>query len=111
MSECSAEKARTDDLIAELRQRLSEGWCLCSSAHTDWQGVEALLDRLERAEAMHAEAFRIGIAKQERLAAVEALAEEWGEFDEDIEEFDQYAWWRRLNAALSTPPGKPGSPE
>lgn len=39
------------DLIADLRRRLTEGLCLCSSAHTDWRGVEDLLDRLERAEA------------------------------------------------------------
>lgn len=41
----------SDSLVTDLRRRLADGLCLCSSAHTDWRGVESLLDRLERVEA------------------------------------------------------------
>lgn len=43
-------RAAETDLIADLRRLSADGRCLCSSAHTDWRGVEDLLDRLERAE-------------------------------------------------------------
>lgn len=64
--------------------------------------IVRLLDALDRAETMHAEAFRIGIAKQERLAAVAAL----------IPDAIEARYWtdgghvvrvRDLEAALRTP--------
>ena len=47
----TAREQAADVDVAALRELLDDGRCLCSSAHTDWRGVAALLDRLERAEA------------------------------------------------------------
>lgn len=33
--------------LARLREALADGRCLCSSASTDWRGVEDLLDEVE----------------------------------------------------------------
>lgn len=44
-------------LVADLRTLLASGSCLCSSAHTEWEGFERLLDRLEAAEAALAAAL------------------------------------------------------
>jgi hypothetical protein len=54
----STAKATPD--LAALRALLADGRCLCSSAHTDWAGVGALLTEVE--------------AGRRLRAAVEALA-------------------------------------
>lgn len=65
-----------------------------------WQHLR---DRCERAETMHAEAFRIGIAKQDQLAAVEALCQRWEkQIGTGIPPTRQPA--TDLRAALRTPP-------
>lgn len=66
-------RALTPDRRARLREQAT-----VNPTALLWQGQKILdlLDALEQAEAMHAEAFRIGIAKQEQIKAVESLLEQ-----------------------------------
>ena len=87
----TAREQAADVDVAALRGLLDDGRCLCSSAHTDWRGVAALLDRLERAEAAvrtaelaidavskyaDAETERANEAER-KVARAYALADEW----------------------------------
>lgn len=70
------------DALAERLYEWSGGifWC-CETAWQDrhreeasqWFAYAALLERVTRAEGMHAEAFAIGVCEQRRIRAVEAL--------------------------------------